>query len=73
MSGVKVSFLKASRVNLTVELTLQMVMAVVEDIKPDITTSYVLTKLENEVTRAVHLMRGLEITNPCTPPEGEAV
>lgn len=37
-SGVKVWVLKASKVKLTVELTLQMVMAVVEDIKPDINT-----------------------------------
>lgn len=58
---------------LTGELTLQMVKAVLEDMKPDIITPYVLTKLESEVTRAVHLMRGLEITKPCTPPEGEAV
>ena len=58
---------------MTVELTVQMVMAVVEDMKPDIITPYVLTKLESEVTRAVHLRRGLEITKPCTPPEGEAV
>ena len=58
---------------LTGELTLQMVMAVVEDMKPDIITPYVLTKLESEVTCAVYLMHGLEITKPCTPPKGEAV
>ena len=58
---------------LTGELTLQMVKAVLEDMKPDIITPYVLTRLEGEVTRAVHLMRGLEITKPRTPLEGEAV